>query len=418
MFPNYVCEFCQVRASTGRDLQYRKADLGLMMLERMRTLDTMHMWSAGTLKQYSGMYRRIRRFELKHGVQILRPSVLKTPPMSPAIPMAWAQLDYSTQPGKHDKDGTTYGTSRQLRSAASLFYTWDSLMTKSGRVFRDSERREIIQDFVSPTDEITSTLQNAGMARRMGTDSKPSWALSHKHVKFIDDQLKLAWDTAPDDGTRHEIAAAGAINMTKWTTWLRSGEAMSVRRDEVESCHPRDGADHGLPTGIGFIGMRLNPETKGSPHKTADVIGSYNSASGFSLGLWIDRLLTFEPSDGVHLFSTPNKRLWDGRYFRENYTWPFLEVMRISGEPSLKAFSNEPGKRICDKVYSGHSWRRGAQTFSRKSRPGLTTRGATKDERYIHARWSRGRTRASETIEWVYTDPPLEDRIAITLFCH
>ena len=92
-----------------------------------------------------------------------------------------------------------------------------------------------------------------------------------------------------------------------------------------------------------------------------------------------------------------------------------LETLRGTGEPTLAGFSNDEGQRICDKIYSCHSFRRGAETFVRKRRAGITLRGATLDEIYEHARWRRRRKLGSEAIDRHYTDPPLFDRITITM---
>ena len=77
------------------------------------------------------------------------------------------------------------------------------------------------------------------------------------------------------------------------------------------------------------------------------------------------------------------------------------------------AFSDDVGQRIRDKVYSCHSWRRGAESFVRKRRAGLNQRAASKLEQYEHARWKL----KSEAIHSRYTELNLEDRLAITLLC-
>jgi len=339
------------------------------------------------------------------------------PSSSTAIPLTWAQLHYSLSPGKEKDSTNAFGTTRKLRSAASFYYLWDMQIAYPGQAMRDLHRRGIIVPYSSPTDEMIFTIQNGGMARRMGTAVRSSWALQHRHIKFIDDQLLQAYHSAPSDQVRHEIAAAGTANMLLWLGWLRGGECFSLQRDDVKVIHPAEGPRHGLPLGVGYIDIRLLPETKSSPHRVADVVVSYYSASGFSLGLWMDRLLLFAPHDGASLFSTSQHPQWDSTLFRTEYAWPLLELLRIQGDPSLMAFSDTPGHRIRDKVWACHSWRRGTESFVRKHRPGLNIRAATKDEQYEHARWRRKRNQASEAIDVHYTEMELDDRLAITLLC-
>lgn len=129
----------------------------------------------------------------------------------------------------------------------------------------------------------------------------------------------------------------------------------------------------------------------------------------------MDRLLSFEaPNYSDLLFATPKhpKGMTSGQ-FRSEYCWPFLELMKMEGEPTLMVFNEEPGHRIRDKVYSCHSWRRGAESFVRKLWPGLNQRAASKLEQYEHACWKL----KSEAIHSHYAELSLEDCLAITLLC-
>jgi hypothetical protein len=46
-------------------------------------------------------------------------------------------------------------------------------------------------------------------------------------------------------------------------------------------------------------------------------------------------------------------------HFWQNFAIPILEVMRLSGKPTLRAFSNDVGQQLEDKIVSMHSWRSG-----------------------------------------------------------
>jgi hypothetical protein len=142
--------------------------------------------------------------------------------------------------------------------------------------------------------------------------------------------------------------------------------------------------------------------------------------TGLSPGKWAARLARFTPAREDRLFSTRLTPTWTSRHLRENFAIPILEIQRLSGEPTLKAFSSKPGHRISDKVYSMHSWRRGGRSkVSRSARhnepkpPGA--RRATPDEIYEHGRWTN--SQASESMPRHYNQWDLADRIGLTLFC-
>jgi hypothetical protein len=49
---------------------------------------------------------------------------------------------------------------------------------------------------------------------------------------------------------------------------------------------------------VGAIKYNLSPETKSDPCQTADVIMTWETLSGLSVGKWLDWLETFAPADG------------------------------------------------------------------------------------------------------------------------
>ena len=99
---------------------------------------------------------------------------MNAPPRSGAIPLGWAQLEYSLADGKEGT--TTYGTVRGLQSAAALYFQWDMQQRFSGRMLYD-KKQAILTDYSLPTDDMVYTLQNSGLARRIGDEVKPSWPL-------------------------------------------------------------------------------------------------------------------------------------------------------------------------------------------------------------------------------------------------
>jgi hypothetical protein len=121
---------------------------------------------------------------------------------------------------------------------------------------------------------------------------------------------------------------------------------------------PQEGPLRGLPTGMGAIEFSLGDETKSDPCQTADVVMAWETLSGLNLGQWMERLFEHEPAAAGMLFSTDIQAHWTSQHFQEQYAWLFLEQMQREGELTLKVFGTTKGKRINDKVYSLHSWRR------------------------------------------------------------
>jgi hypothetical protein len=117
------------------------------MLERMRQIDTLNHWQQATVKKYGPLLRFLQQFESQFGVQILKSTQLCRPPRTPAIPLMWAELDYSLR-NRKGKDGTynriSYGTVRQIRSAAGMFYTLDMQAAYLQQVIRDSAGRRVL----------------------------------------------------------------------------------------------------------------------------------------------------------------------------------------------------------------------------------------------------------------------------------
>jgi hypothetical protein len=141
----------------------------------------------------------------------------------------------------------------------------------------------------------------------------------------------------------------------------RGGHPHSARRGS----YPRLGTQHRSHR----ISSRLLASTKSDKTVTVNVIIAWRCLSGLSLGKWMTRLDLFESEIPGLLFSTRKIPVWTSQHFRSDFAYPILELHRASGEPTLKAFTDQPGHRIRDKVYSMHSWRRaGRSRVSRKPR--------------------------------------------------
>jgi hypothetical protein len=421
--PHYICELCVVRAHVKRELCRTGPDVALLLVERVRQIDFMSGWSPNTLKKYGPLLRYLDRFQQQFDVPVLRPTPLRRPPTSAAIPLCWAELMYSLRTST-GRDGDThrikYNTVRQMRSATAWYHTLDMAMALPGQVMRDRFRRGMVMPYVSPTDESIMSFAHTGMARRMGTETQKSWALSHVHIAFLDATLDRMFDDCTDQDARHELACAGLTNLLAYLGWLRGGEIFSAAPDDLTIVEPLAGPTRGLPPGVGALEYSLLAATKSDPTIAADVILAYTTLTGLSPGKWAARLAQFAPVHAERLFSTNLMPTWTSRHFREKFAIPLLEVQRLSGEPTLQTFSTKAGQRIQDKVYSMHSWRRGGRSkvsrSARHSEPKPKgARRATPDEIYEHGRWTN--SQAGENMPRRYNQWDLADRIGLTLFC-
>jgi hypothetical protein len=232
--------------------------------------------------------------------------------------------------------------------------------------------------------------------------------------------LDKAYRAAPSLSQQHELACAGTINLLAYLGWLRGGEVFGASEDDLSITRPAEGPTRNLPPGIGAVEYRLKASTKTDKTIAADVVIAYETLSGLQLGKWLARLQRFTPHNGLALFSTAQKPKWNSRHFRLNYAIPILEVMRLTGEPTLRAFSDKPGFRLVDKITSLHSWRRGGR--SRVSRPPRHnepnppgTRMANDTEIYEHGRWKK--KAGTEAMPRRYNQWDLSERITVTLHC-
>ena len=425
-FPGFICEACTVRAVTQRPLRAHSLDWTLLALERMRILDVINSWSLGTHQQYQSKMKVIRSFERQFAVPILQLTPLASPPVSAAIPLGWCQQLYSLRPSTRSHTGrpdstVTFGSTRAIRSAASLFFKLDLQAAFPGSVLQDRAQRTVAVRRTIPTDELNSTLMHSGMASRLGEDSIPSEALLDCHVRYLDQYLDRLFQRSPGAANRLTIARAAFTNLNMWLTWCRSREHFGLRFCDITLIPPAQSAAHSLPPNTGCLLERLKPDTKSSRTIQADVVAAYRTNSGLSIGKWLTRIWALEgigsaeaATDTRLICRNTDGSAWTSGYFRSTYLWPSLTQQRLEGEPTLQRFDGSPGMTIAERFYSGHSWRRGGNTHVTKRRP-LCDRRATDREIDEHARWET--PRAQQEMRVAYRQWTLADRLAITLHC-
>lgn len=422
--PSFICEACTVRSVLQRELSGTVSDQTLLCLERARLIDMAHKWAAGTHKQYQGKLRMIRRFESSFDLPILCSQCPSAPPRDPSIPLMWVQQHYSLRPGRYkDSNGKplplNFTTVRGLRSAAQQYYAWDLQVSAPSLAMIDPHGRPIVTNGCLPTDALAYTFMSAGQSRRLGEEARPSTALLHRHIKFIDEHLSSTYDTATTAEHRVEIARAGLANVIAWMGWFRALELFGLRWCDISVTEPGDGGQLAMPDEFGAVDLRLSPQTKSDPTRQADVLLAYTSSSGLSPGRWLHRLrtalnLTKFPVSADPIFETDGRR-WTSNYFRTTYLCPLLHVQRLAGDALLKTFDgSSENNTIESRFWSMHSYRRGGRSHVSRQRAGCQ-RKATDMEVQEHGRWRK--KRSSMDMPTLYNEWAAFDRLAITLFC-
>ena len=418
----FICELCTVRSVLQRE-PFRPSDQSLLRLERMRLIDMAHAWAAGTHKQYQSKLGHIRKFEALHDFRILPVSTLQAPPSTIDIPLMWIMESYSLRPSSRRTNSplTSFGTIRHLRSAASQFLGWEMMLESPLSTLLDQQQRVLLQP-CRPTDSYSFSLFTKGFSSRLGTESNPSSPLLFRHVLYMDRLFASNYKSATNPLTRRRWALAGLANLLFWLGWFRASEVFNLSFGDVDVVTPPNGPQYDLPPGIGLVLLRLLPQTKSNRTARADVVISYTSMSGLSIGTWCRRvsLSTLGVPDwplSVDLiFQDPDGTLWTSQSFRNQYIYPCLLQLQAAGDAFLQPFTGT-GNTIMDKFWSLHMYRRGARTHVGRggTQEGISFKRATPSQIYEHGRWRR--RRSSEAIDLQYSEWTYADRLFITLFC-
>ena len=197
----------------------------------------------------------------------------------------WAQEHYSLKTAFVGRHGTplpvSFGTIRQLRSAASQFFTWDALMSHPDQSLMDRGQHLTQQAGCRPTDLYSLTLFSSGLAARIGNQPRPSVSLLMQHVMWLDKDLERRYRAATTPAARRELSLTGFTNTALWLGWLRGGEMFSAMWDRLTVVDPADAASVDLPVNCGAVMLALQPETKARCDLVAEVILAYRTAGGF-----------------------------------------------------------------------------------------------------------------------------------------
>ena len=422
----FICELCTTRAQLNRELDaHLPTDTYLLKLERMRMIDVAHAWAPRTLENACRTLRRIDKFFHSHQLpsiqhQLQSPPLLH-PPIDISIPLFWSMEHYTSTPSIRSQDTTpSWNTGRAQRSALSLFSSFTAAICHPTNAYKDNDNRTLTVHSISPSDNILSRLTASGIGSRLGTESKPSQALTYRHIKWNQQYRSHLLRSQTSLYQQYTLVAAQCVELIAWLGWLRSTELFSLRLSDVELVPPSQGAIYGLPPKIGAIILRLPPSTKGSRNKKADIVIAWKTATGLSLGptlqllfKLINKLQWTDPD--CFLFRSTTNNHWSSHYFRHNHLYPLLHLQHLQNDPTLRHININSPHDIPHHFYSLHSYRRGAETFCFRKRD-CTVRAARPIEIEEHGRW-RLKNRGREDMPTHYREPTIEDRIYLTLLC-
>jgi hypothetical protein len=392
----------------------------LMMIERMRMIDTAHSWAPKTLVGYQGQVRRFHRFLDRF--QIARPHLRNLPTVPPhgeTILLLWSMEQYTLQESSHaTQEFVGYPGARSLRSALGSVNAWTLSLGPSGSAYR-AQNQLFGPDGVASTDDLLASMTLGGMSRRLGTESRPPTAIRSTHVCWnLAHRARLLRHPDTPVPLHYDLLLANLAELFFWLGWLRASEGFSLRWCDIDYITPAQAESRALPPGTGAILLQLLESTKSHQSQQVDVILAALTASGLAPGAAYLEVCANRPAGLATdlVFKSLNGKVWDSHYYRHTHLYPLLEQQRLEGDPYLLPFDGStPTRHIALLYYSMGLYRRGGNSFVQRHRTGCV-RKADPDEVINHGRW-RSKNRGSEPMPVHYHEPTLEDLIYITLLC-
>ena len=376
-------------------------------------IDIAWTWARGTHRTYQSQFNKIRKFEDEFDVSVLVPQKPDRPPSSRDIPLMWCIEANALRNVRHVSRGNSigpisFGSVRQIRSAASQYYQWDAAITNPSSSYLTRDGR-LLHQRCRPTDNLSMTMLARGMAKRMGIDVTPSKALLERHIIAMDQELEALFRAPYSSSMRRSIALGGFANVTLWLAWLRSSETFGLRFEDVIITLPSQGLSRDLPDGTGMLEYILLPETKSASTFRADVIVAATTASGLRPLRWFRRAQSLTPRwRGSHLiFVDEDGSPWTSLSFRRQFLYPCLEQLKLRGDPYLQEAP------LPSLFWSLHCYRRGARTHVDRAVMDRGTSGLRKSVDamiYEHGRWKQ----QALPIDVVYREWSPKDRIKLT----
>eukprot|EP00978_Attheya_sp_CCMP212_P031572 scaffold119933_cov29-Attheya_sp.AAC.1 len=224
-------------------------------------------------------------------------------------------------------------------------------------------RRPLLVSGCSPTDTLQYTLMSAGMGKRLGESNRSPTALQYDQLRWILRFRSSQWMASAPAETRYMLAATIVAELTGWLGWLRGGELFGLERADVSIIPPARGMEFDLPPEVGMVLLKLDPATKASQTRQADMTIAYLTWSGIAYGRWVRRLLRamndLGCTTGPLFRQVGMEKPWDSSFYRYTFLYPALRWLRDNGMISLRRFDDSPGMSVEEWFYSMGFLRRG-----------------------------------------------------------
>ena len=148
--------------------------------------DMYNRWSRNTLSNYKSALKTLNLFQLEFDLPVLNPNFparhFLQPCTDASVAFCWAVLYKSILPSKQARESTVgFMSLRLLRSASVSYNTFLRALLAPDQHYKDKNNRLLKSDTVSPQDNIASQLFLAGLAIRVGAESRKGKPLLHRH---------------------------------------------------------------------------------------------------------------------------------------------------------------------------------------------------------------------------------------------
>eukprot|EP00978_Attheya_sp_CCMP212_P032168 scaffold124146_cov65-Attheya_sp.AAC.2 len=260
-----------------------------------------------------------------------------------------------------------------------------------------------------------------GEEKCLWESNKPPQLLLHEHIVGMVQMRANNWSDDLSPLARYMIAAPIMVDLISWLGWLRGCEAFGLNREGIDLITPDDGPlVEGLDEGVGAVLLTLNPVTKSSPTRQADLAIAFKNWPKLEIGMWMQRLL--KAMDDLNWKTGPlfcqahNNKRWDSSHYRTVFLYPALRWLRDCGMLSLQRYiDGSDHMRLEHWFYSMGCYCRGGRSDVSKKRK-HNFRSAMTDEVHEHGRWKfTGRVDPNMLND--YRQWELCDRLTLTRLC-
>ena len=201
-------------------------------------IDAAHAWAQRTLQNACSTIRRMHTFFssvcLPSTHQQLHLSPLPHPPLN-----IWGMEYHTSTSSSHSQGLTpTWNTSRAQRSALSLYSAWTAAFCFSQDHYTDNNNKVLSAPSISLSNNILSRFTASGIGSRLGTDSRPSQALTYLHITWNQNYRSNLLRSCTSLHA-YNLVAAQCVELIAWFGWLRVSELFDLKMEDVELILPK-----------------------------------------------------------------------------------------------------------------------------------------------------------------------------------